>query len=216
MQDIKLTEADFDKKSIRDSYLGTSFSPDKRADDEIAGHIRWFNGTVDDLAGLCSNDEQRAYLSEQLPRFRAKYLEHASACTAAHSRCISTMIAGGSKFPVRRAEKANASYMRRVNESLEWQRKVIAAIRRGISNAGKAKETPGGPVAENTTTTVGDVEIIRNYELSRVQIIFSDKPEPDVIAQLKAHGWRWSPKNCAWQRQNTSNAYLSAVEIAGM
>lgn len=215
MDNFKLAESDFDRQKIEDSYLGTSFSPDKRAADEIVMHIRWFNNTVDDLARLCSNDEQRACLAEQLTRFKAKYLDHSRACTAARSRCISTMITGGSNFPVRRAEKANSSYMRRLNDFLEWQRKAIIAIRKVIANAGKVKDAPSGPVSENAETTVGDIEIIRNYELSRVQIIFSGKPEPEVIAQLKAHGWRWSPKNGAWQRQNTDNAYRSAVGIAG-
>ena len=290
MQDVKLTEADFNKQSIRDSYLGTSFSPDKRAEDEIAGHIRWFNGTVDDLSGLCSNDEQHAYLTEQLPRFRAKYLEHASACTAAHSSCISTMIAGGSNFPVRRAEKANASHIRHINAMLDWQPRAIAAIKKGIEERktpdqveadymddvrkmvrhaylredfgrrnfygrfqtwarlaspkmvqtaldylkeyqDKYHEGKGftarhkiwqvvGACADEPTedqsVEINGISVVRNGRLDRVQIIFPGKPEPDVITQLKAHGWQWSPKNVAWQRQNTDNAYRSAVEIARM
>jgi len=49
-------------------------------------------------------------------------------------------------------------------------------------------------------------EIVRNLELDRLQIIFDDKPDEETRAKLKDNGFRWSPKNNAWQRQLTDNA----------
>ncbi len=49
-------------------------------------------------------------------------------------------------------------------------------------------------------------EIIRNIELDRLQIIFDEIPSAEIRAALKDNGFRWSPKNKAWQRQLTSNA----------
>lgn len=289
MQLTKLTESDFDRQALESAYRGTSFVPEKRAADEIAGNVRWFNGTVDDMARLCSNEEQRAYLAEQLPRFKDKYLGLFRACTAAQSRCLSTMIAGGSNFPVRRAEKANASHMRHINAMIDWQPRAIAAIKKGIEERKtpaqveadymddvrkmvrhaylradfgrrnfygrfqtwakyasdemvrtaldylkeyqdkyhdgkgftprhKIWQVVGGSNAEQSadeSVEINGISVVRNGSLDRVQIIFSGKPEPYLIAKLKAHGWRWSPKNCAWQRQNTDNAYRSALEIVG-
>ena len=40
----------------------------------------------------------------------------------------------------------------------------------------------------------------------RLQLIFDGKPEPEVLEILKRNGFRWSPKNEAWQRQLTPNA----------
>ena len=289
MNNFKLTETDFDRRAIESSYRGTSFVPDKRARDEIESRINWFNGHVDEFESMCTNDEQRAYLAEQLVRFKAKYLGHALSISAAQGRCISTMIAGGSNFPVRSAEKANASHMRHINAMLDWQPRAIAAIKRGIEERKTAAQVEddymddvrkmimhayiredlgrrnfygrfqtwaryasdkmvraaleylkgyqdkyhdgkgftarhkiwqvvGGSNAEQSadeSVEINDITVVRNGRLDRVQIIFPGKPEPDVIAKLKAHGWRWSPKNGAWQRQNTDNAYRSAVDIAG-
>lgn len=53
-------------------------------------------------------------------------------------------------------------------------------------------------------------EIIRNAELNRLQIIFDGKPDEETRSALKSNGFRWSPKNGAWQRQLTKNAEAAA------
>ena len=57
------------------------------------------------------------------------------------------------------------------------------------------------------------VRIINNTGLNRVQIYFDDIPAAAVRTDLKKHGWRWSPKNMAWQRQNTENGIADAERI---
>jgi hypothetical protein len=49
-------------------------------------------------------------------------------------------------------------------------------------------------------------EIVRNADLNRLQIIFDDIPDEETRTVLKQNGFRWSPKNKAWQRQLTQNA----------
>lgn len=49
-------------------------------------------------------------------------------------------------------------------------------------------------------------EIIRNIALDRLQIIFESIPDTETRNALKTNGFRWSPKNKAWQRQLTDNA----------
>lgn len=48
----------------------------------------------------------------------------------------------------------------------------------------------------------------------QVQLVFDGKPEDGTRERLKANGFRWSPKNGAWQRQLTDNARraLKALE----
>jgi hypothetical protein len=53
-----------------------------------------------------------------------------------------------------------------------------------------------------------DVNI--NKDENRLQLIFPEKPEENVRAVLKSHGFRWSNRFGAWQRQLTENA-VSAV-----
>lgn len=59
----------------------------------------------------------------------------------------------------------------------------------------------------------GDVEIVFNHAIDRLQILFPGKPDSTMISKLKSKGFRWSPSNKAWQRQLTRNAQDAAVEI---
>ena len=59
-------------------------------------------------------------------------------------------------------------------------------------------------------------EIVRNADENRLQILFDDIPDADLRAALKSHGFRWSPRNKAWQRQLTANAEYDAREILGL
>lgn len=55
--------------------------------------------------------------------------------------------------------------------------------------------------------------IVRNTTANRLQIIFDDIPTADIRQALKNHGFRWSPRNQAWQRQLTQNAEYDAEKI---
>ena len=59
-------------------------------------------------------------------------------------------------------------------------------------------------------------EIVRNAELNRLQIIFDSIPDDETRASLKSNGFRWSPRNQAWQRQLTQNAESAALRILGL
>ncbi|WP_196028922.1 YodL domain-containing protein [Longicatena caecimuris] len=52
-----------------------------------------------------------------------------------------------------------------------------------------------------------------NTEANRLQIFFDEKPDEATRAELKSNGFRWSPKEGAWQRQLTDNAYYAANSI---
>lgn len=55
--------------------------------------------------------------------------------------------------------------------------------------------------------------IVRNATENRMQILFDDIPDSDTRQALKSHGFRWSPRNQAWQRQLTKNAEYAAKQI---
>lgn len=61
--------------------------------------------------------------------------------------------------------------------------------------------------------TISGVRVIRNREAQRLQLIFPGKPAPGVIAVLKRHAFKWSPRNTAWQRVLTNNAIYAAREV---
>ena len=55
--------------------------------------------------------------------------------------------------------------------------------------------------------------LVLNYEEDRLQILFDDIPEEGKRRELKSSGFRWAPKNKAWQRLLTSNAVRAAKRI---
>lgn len=68
--------------------------------------------------------------------------------------------------------------------------------------------------ADNTKFDGG--EIVRNAEQNRLQIVFDEKPDETTRAALKSNGFRWSPRNKAWQRQLTPNAERAARAVLGI
>lgn len=57
------------------------------------------------------------------------------------------------------------------------------------------------------------VKIVNNETLDRLQIFFDTIPADDVRTDLKANGFRWSPREKAWQRQYNSNAIIAAKRV---
>jgi hypothetical protein len=57
------------------------------------------------------------------------------------------------------------------------------------------------------------ITVIQNIELNRLQLIFEGKPSDEVREILKSNGFKWSPKNTAWQRQLTQNALYTFNRI---
>ena len=56
-------------------------------------------------------------------------------------------------------------------------------------------------------------KIFLNMEANRLQILFDEIPDEETRAALKSNGFRWSPKNQAWQRQLTRNAEYAARQV---
>lgn len=54
-------------------------------------------------------------------------------------------------------------------------------------------------------------QIITNEEVNRVQILFDEKPDDATRSKLKSNGFRWSPREGAWQAPRTP-AYLSRAK----
>lgn len=57
--------------------------------------------------------------------------------------------------------------------------------------------------------------VVANTEENRLQILFDEKPDEETRAMLKQNGFRWSPRNSAWQRQLTPNAESAARKLFG-
>lgn len=70
----------------------------------------------------------------------------------------------------------------------------------------RIKKLEAVKAAGTTETEHEGFQVVENTELMRLQILFDDIPSPEVRDILKSNGFKWSPKNQAWQRQLTDNA----------
>ena len=59
-------------------------------------------------------------------------------------------------------------------------------------------------------------EVELDYREERLRIRHHEKPDAQTIQELKGNGFRWSPKNKAWQRQLTSNAVYAARRVLNL
>lgn len=169
-------------KRAYDAYRGTSFSPEKRA----ASEIEWYEGVCQ---GLKTSGKEAA-----IDKFTTLWLKH----MGAKSRCMSSMITGPANFPVARMEKYN-----------RWEHNASTAVTDFLEKVNRPPVEPRTEldygIAEKEYM-IGDVKVLQNTADNRLQLFFPGKPEADLIAKLKGRGFKWSPRNKAWQRQLTPNA----------
>lgn len=60
---------------------------------------------------------------------------------------------------------------------------------------------------------INGIRIVDNVEANRLQIIFDGKPDQETRTILKRHGFKWSPRNMAWQRFRSLEAMRIARQI---
>lgn len=68
--------------------------------------------------------------------------------------------------------------------------------------------TGGGLKAETKLYKMNE-----DFEDGRIRFKFDGKPRQEIIDIMKSRGFRWSPSNKAWQRQNTPNGVWSAKKV---
>lgn len=160
----------------------------------------------------------REILSQRLESYK-KELETAKAINA-HYRKFKTFrgFPGMSDEKAEKLDKefsdsqARVPYLRQPYQDFELAslRGKIERTQSRLSELEKLEEArKSQPQAEEHN----GVQIVRNAELCRLQIIFPGKPDGETIENLKKNGFRWSPKNMAWQRQLTPNAERALVAL---
>lgn len=66
---------------------------------------------------------------------------------------------------------------------------------------------------EVTEENIGDIKVIDNTELSRIQIIFPGIPDAALRTELKRNGFKWAPSQGAWQNFRNKRNLDKAKEL---
>ena len=60
---------------------------------------------------------------------------------------------------------------------------------------------------------VGEVKVVEDPDIARVQLFFPGKPDQATRDKLKANGFRWAPSEGAWQRQLNNSGRWAAEQV---
>jgi hypothetical protein len=70
-----------------------------------------------------------------------------------------------------------------------------------------------GTTEQAKETTAGEIRIVENVEVARIQLHFPDKPDDATRSLLKSNGFRWAPSEGAWQRHLNGNGRCAAERV---
>lgn len=111
------------------AHAGSSFSPDKRAEQESKGFAHEMNDYYEHFVKSANGDPQKLeILAQEWPEFLSRAKARKMALLAANSRTMSTMIAGPSNFPTRSNQKRLDTAHRRLEDLIEGNKKGVAAV----------------------------------------------------------------------------------------
>lgn len=181
-------KSDVNWKLAHDAHYGTSFSPEKRADSYVASYMADMRQMVETFGAFVTNENQAA-IAADLEAYRQGYLKRMNEFLHAHSRVMSTMIAGPAKFPTERNRKRSDTADKRRNEWLEWDKKFTERMHktynpRRLANAPISADD--GDAVEKLKTKIAAAE--KNHELMKQanKIIRSKKLTDDEKRQQLA------------------------------
>ena len=101
--------------------------------------------------------------------------------------------------------------LRNNNAAIRQARQRVAELEQLALNEQEAKT---GSLATEYEFEGGRMELA--IEDQRVRLVFDGVPSDEMRNRLKSRGFRWSPKNKAWQRKLTANGIAVAGDIVGI
>lgn len=191
------------------SFSQRTFSPERRARQEIEDAVTSITGGADAIYEAGGNAEA---VSDWIEGYKKRW----QAYQAAGARTVNWMITGPARFPVERNQKRMDTEHKRLTELLDYERGAASWIARRLRKAERIAERDEKMAADeggHKETSFGDIRVVENTAMDRLQIIFPGKPSDEERALLKSRGFRWAPSAGAWQRKLNNNARWAAEHI---
>ena len=268
------------------AHTGVSFHPERRA----VMYIKSYSEML---------EEDLKLLGDHTANYKSKFIQHFQNWMSAKTNCLSSMIAGPSNFPVRRAEKANNAEHNKYEAFMHWRTKYFQAVNRvptkspeedleiaerhleqqltfqlrlkeinKIIRKSKLKnlneiiallrdsefefsvdeiscisddykggyKVPGYTLTNLNARIKGNQDKIKarlarietkksweditfdggyvTIEDDRVKIFHDQKPEQEIISEIKRNGFKWSRYWTCWCRKHTQNAIYRVQSLS--
>ena len=147
--------------------------------------------------------EEKQYAIDKYKKKTADWINNRNANDANH---VAWFVAGPAKYNTKKHQKwleKDDAFMREYDYIFDVENYIKKPkIRNEIKQDIEAKEYE-----------YNGITVIQNTEANRLQLIFDGKPSDETRELLKKNGFKWSPKNTAWQRQLTTNALHTLEKI---
>lgn len=151
--------ADIPYSVAQAAHSGTSFVPEKRAASEIKGYAEELRQVYDLFRSqIVGNAEKESLFEAEFARFRAGYRAYKLKYLYSSARCVSSFIAGPSKFPVARMNKRASIAHKRLNEMLDFKSRAIKAIRKKLFPERAAIKSSDADACERLENKIEDLE----------------------------------------------------------
>lgn len=164
------------KQAAYAAHRGTSFDPEKRGEQAIRGFAEDVQAVYERFKPHARTDAEKALLISEMERFQTSYAQKYNDLLYAHSRIVSTMIAGPSGFPTERMRKINEAYDNKSRETYEWKDRAERAMLKTLK--GLAIEEAGGEVAV-LKSKIAQAEKLQEMMVEANKIV-RKKPEPGI------------------------------------
>jgi hypothetical protein len=129
------------------AWRGVSFRSEERGEQFMNGEERFLNEKWTEFTDVATKNNTENLLAEQWDRYINKYREYSYSYLSAQANTLSTMIAGPSKFPTRKAEKANQRLQNVYEQWSQWEKKATARIIKTLKNIPEPDKTASGELA---------------------------------------------------------------------
>lgn len=202
----RLIEAMGGMEAFKHGWNWRSFDPDKRAEQALDTACTAYH---DGLSTLSFHNAEPLQVQNWIERFVKRWVAYMQA----GARTANPMITGPARFPVERNRKALRTEEARGEEFWQHANGAERYMERLARSAARAAKSEEAARVDHKEQTFGDVRVVWNRVLDRLQIIFPDKPSDEERAALKSHAFRWSPREGAWQRKLTRNAEIATARL---
>lgn len=215
---------DIPTAAARAAHNGTSFVPERRAEQEREDYRQTLQSDFEQLETLADTEQKRAQLAEEFELYRAGYRQRTLAYLAARSRVMSTMITGPARFPTARNEKRCNSADNRLRELIDFRERALKAIRRTLQPelrpimAGDADAT--ARLAEKIIEAKAMQELMRSVNAAHKRYLkdpatldaceLSDQAK-QIIRDYKPQ-YSWEPHPFAPYQLKNNNANIRRME----
>jgi hypothetical protein len=146
------------------AYGNMSFSPERRAQSDIAEYVRDVNELHVAMMERAETPEQRAVVEAEIARYREGYITRQNMLWAASARTASPMITGPANFPAARNRKALDAYDKKIKDFTDWQKKAKKSIRSKVDAARTGDQVASAEWDALRRDIAGSIAEIRNID----------------------------------------------------